>query len=208
MTATARVTWQAAPSAAPPRSSWKPSARSMPELAAPHRAMASAYCGSRAFAGPGRCAVVSVGTDAFADAPLPVDTGHVLELRPNCECCDRDLDPASPDVLICTYECTWCRDCAENILHGVCPNCGGELVRRPIRPGPSAHGRPAVDQEGYPTRMRPVSVRSSSRHLTVCGPSAHGSAGSRPPACLAAKITAQAGAWSTRGPQGVRSDSG
>src|SRR4029077_12279223 len=68
------------------------------------------------------------------DAPLPADTGHVLELRPNCECCDRDLDPASPDVLICTYECTWCRDCAENILHGVCPNCGGELVRRPIRP--------------------------------------------------------------------------
>jgi hypothetical protein len=67
-------------------------------------------------------------------APLPTDTGDVLELRPNCECCDRDLDPASPDVLICTYECTWCRDCAENVLHGVCPNCGGELVRRPIRP--------------------------------------------------------------------------
>jgi uncharacterized protein len=62
------------------------------------------------------------------------DTGRVLELRPNCECCDRDLDPASPDVLICTYECTWCRDCAEHVLHGVCPNCGGELVRRPIRP--------------------------------------------------------------------------
>jgi uncharacterized protein len=58
----------------------------------------------------------------------------VLELRPNCECCDRDLDPASPDVLICTYECTWCRDCADGILHGLCPNCGGELVRRPIRP--------------------------------------------------------------------------
>jgi uncharacterized protein len=65
---------------------------------------------------------------------LPADTDQVLELRPNCECCDRDLDPASPDVLICTYECTWCRDCAENVLKGVCPNCGGELVRRPIRP--------------------------------------------------------------------------
>jgi len=61
-------------------------------------------------------------------------TGRVLELRPNCECCDRDLDPASPDVFICTYECTWCRDCAENVLHGSCPNCGGELVRRPVRP--------------------------------------------------------------------------
>jgi uncharacterized protein len=58
----------------------------------------------------------------------------MLELRPNCECCDRDLDPASPDVLICTYECTWCRDCAETILHGICPNCGGELVRRRHRP--------------------------------------------------------------------------
>lgn len=71
--------------------------------------------------------------------PLPVrallaDTGLVLELRPNCECCDRDLDPASPDVFICTYECTWCYDCAENVLRGICPNCGGELVRRPIRP--------------------------------------------------------------------------
>ena len=58
----------------------------------------------------------------------------MLELRPNCECCDRDLPPESPDALICTYECTWCRDCAENVLHGTCPNCGGNLERRPIRP--------------------------------------------------------------------------
>jgi hypothetical protein len=65
---------------------------------------------------------------------LPADTHRVLELRPNCECCDRNLDPASPDVFICSYECTWCRACAENVLHGVCPNCGGGLVRRPIRP--------------------------------------------------------------------------
>jgi len=56
----------------------------------------------------------------------------MLEIRPSCECCDRDLAPTSTDVLICTYECTWCRDCAENVLHGVCPNCGGELVRRPV----------------------------------------------------------------------------
>ena len=58
----------------------------------------------------------------------------MLELRPNCECCDRDLDPASPDTFVCSYECTWCRDCAENVLYGTCPNCGGELVRRPRRP--------------------------------------------------------------------------
>jgi uncharacterized protein len=58
----------------------------------------------------------------------------MLELRPNCECCDRDLPPESPDAMICTYECTWCRDCAENVLHGVCPNCGGNFEGRPVRP--------------------------------------------------------------------------
>jgi hypothetical protein len=58
----------------------------------------------------------------------------MLELRPNCECCDKDLPPASLEARICTYECTFCADCAENRLHGICPNCSGELVRRPVRP--------------------------------------------------------------------------
>ncbi|MEO8103488.1 MAG: DUF1272 domain-containing protein [Betaproteobacteria bacterium] len=58
----------------------------------------------------------------------------MLQLRPNCECCDRDLPPESADALICTFECTFCRDCAENTLRGTCPNCGGELLARPRRP--------------------------------------------------------------------------
>jgi hypothetical protein len=58
----------------------------------------------------------------------------MLELRPNCECCGKDLPPAATDAMICTYECTFCRDCVENKLHGICPNCGGNLVARPIRP--------------------------------------------------------------------------
>jgi hypothetical protein len=58
----------------------------------------------------------------------------MLELRPNCECCDRDLPPESRDAVICTFECTFCTDCAETKLGGICPNCGGDLVRRPIRP--------------------------------------------------------------------------
>jgi hypothetical protein len=57
-----------------------------------------------------------------------------LEIRPNCELCDRDLPPQSYDARICTYECTWCADCADRVLMNVCPNCGGELVRRAIRP--------------------------------------------------------------------------
>ena len=58
----------------------------------------------------------------------------LLELRPNCECCDRDLPPSAPDAMICSFECTFCRACAEGSLEGRCPNCGGELVRRPVRP--------------------------------------------------------------------------
>ena len=58
----------------------------------------------------------------------------MLELRPNCECCDRDLPPESREARICTFECTFCADCAENTLGGICPNCGGDLIARPIRP--------------------------------------------------------------------------
>ena len=58
----------------------------------------------------------------------------MLTLRPNCECCDRDLPPDSLDARICTFECTFCADCASREFGGLCPNCGGELVRRPVRP--------------------------------------------------------------------------
>ena len=58
----------------------------------------------------------------------------MLELRPNCECCDRDLQPDSELARICTFECTFCADCAENRFGGRCPNCGGDFTRRPIRP--------------------------------------------------------------------------
>jgi uncharacterized protein len=58
----------------------------------------------------------------------------MLQLRPNCECCDKELPPNGPDTRICTYECTFCTDCVENVLSNVCPNCGGGFSPRPIRP--------------------------------------------------------------------------
>lgn len=58
----------------------------------------------------------------------------MLELRPNCELCDKDLAPDAPDARICTYECTFCAACVEDVLHDVCPNCGGGFQPRPIRP--------------------------------------------------------------------------
>ena len=57
----------------------------------------------------------------------------MLQLRPNCECCTRDLAPESVEARICSFECTFCVHCASRVLHGQCPNCGGELVRRPRR---------------------------------------------------------------------------
>jgi hypothetical protein len=57
-----------------------------------------------------------------------------LELRPNCEHCDKDLPPASREARICSYECTFCAECVETKLQNVCPNCGGGFAPRPIRP--------------------------------------------------------------------------
>lgn len=67
----------------------------------------------------------------------------MLALRPNCEHCDRDLPPGDRAARICTYECTFCANCAEELLRGVCPNCGGELVARPIRPAVLLEATPA-----------------------------------------------------------------
>ena len=58
----------------------------------------------------------------------------MLELRPNCEYCDKDLPPDATDARICSYECTFCAECVENVLLDVCPNCGGGFASRPIRP--------------------------------------------------------------------------
>ena len=57
-----------------------------------------------------------------------------LQLRPNCEYCDKDLPPGSTEARICSYECTFCAECLETRLHNVCPNCGGGFTPRPIRP--------------------------------------------------------------------------
>ncbi|MCH8030973.1 MAG: DUF1272 domain-containing protein, partial [Bacteroidetes bacterium] len=58
----------------------------------------------------------------------------MLELRPNCECCNCDLPPDSVEAMICSFECTFCRSCVEEPLDYTCPNCGGCFVPRPIRP--------------------------------------------------------------------------
>ena len=78
-----------------------------------------------------------------------------LELRPNCEYCDRDLPPDSGLARICSFECTFCADCVEHRVKNVCPNCGGGFVPRPIRP--MREWRPGVSvatRPGSSTRKR------------------------------------------------------
>lgn len=70
----------------------------------------------------------------------------MLQLRPNCECCDQDLPPDSTLAMICSFECTFCASCATGVLRGRCPNCGGELVRRPVRPAGKLREFPASRQ--------------------------------------------------------------
>ncbi len=67
-------------------------------------------------------------------------------LRPGSECCDRDLPADSLEARICSFECTFCAACAKGLLAGLCPNCGGELVRRPVRPAARLQRAPAATQ--------------------------------------------------------------
>ncbi len=81
----------------------------------------------------------------------------MLQLRPNCEYCDKPLPPDAGDARICTYECTFCADCVETLLDNVCPNCGGGFVPRPIRP--RTEHRPGVSLAKQPASTQPVHLK-------------------------------------------------
>jgi hypothetical protein len=82
-----------------------------------------------------------------------------LELRPNCEYCDRDLPPDATTARICSYECTFCSECVETKLFDVCPNCGGGFVPRPIRP--ATEWRPGLSVSKRPPRATRVHLSYS-----------------------------------------------
>ena len=75
--------------------------------------------------------------------------GVMLQLRPNCERCDRDLPPESTEARICSFECTFCSSCATTSLGNACPNCSGELVARPRRPAAALARHPASTERVF-----------------------------------------------------------
>jgi hypothetical protein len=78
----------------------------------------------------------------------------MLELRPTCEQCNKPLPPNALDARICSYECTYCANCAEHILDNVCPNCGGGFMPRPIRPATHWKGNNWLGNDPASTAVR------------------------------------------------------
>lgn len=82
----------------------------------------------------------------------------MLALRPTCENCNKQLPPSSTEAMICSFECTFCARCVADILHDVCPNCGGNFAPRPIRPATPWHGTAYLGQHPASTSVihRPI----------------------------------------------------
>jgi hypothetical protein len=95
----------------------------------------------------------------------------MLELRPSCEHCNKALPPASSEARICSFECTFCADCADGLLGNVCPNCGGGFVPRPVRPAQDRKGGNFLGR--YPAattvRHRPVDAAAHAALLAAVG---------------------------------------
>jgi uncharacterized protein len=92
----------------------------------------------------------------------------MLELRPTCENCNKALPPHSTDARICSYECTFCADCVDHILHNVCPNCGGGFAPRPNRPARNWKGDNYLSKYPASTKVkhRPVNREEHERFST------------------------------------------
>ncbi|HKA52041.1 MAG TPA: DUF1272 domain-containing protein [Candidatus Binatia bacterium] len=89
----------------------------------------------------------------------------MLELRPTCEHCNKALPPDSPEARICSFECTFCATCVDNILGNVCPNCGGGFAPRPIRPSKNRKGDNFLGTypAGTKVKHRPVDLEAHSQ---------------------------------------------
>ncbi len=87
----------------------------------------------------------------------------MLELRPSCEHCDKALPYNAPDAMICTFECTYCANCVENILHEICPNCGGGFEKRPARPETLLEKYPVSTTRVY----KPVNIKAHKKKHNI-----------------------------------------
>jgi uncharacterized protein len=93
----------------------------------------------------------------------------MLELRPSCEHCNKALPPDSTEAMICTFECTFCKDCVNDVLQNVCPNCGGGFSPRPVRPANNLRNDNYLGKYPASTKVRHQPVDVESHHQFVLG---------------------------------------
>ena len=72
----------------------------------------------------------------------------MLEMRPDCERCGTDLPADLHGAFICSFECTFCAECADE-MDERCPNCGGELMDRPTRTGKALKRHPGSAERKF-----------------------------------------------------------
>ncbi|MEE9361144.1 MAG: DUF1272 domain-containing protein [Cellulophaga sp.] len=85
----------------------------------------------------------------------------MLEIRPNCEHCNKKLPNITTEAMICSFECTYCTECALEIFENVCPSCSGNFVKRPIRPEKKIEKYPAsIKQIFKPKDLEKAKINS------------------------------------------------
>lgn len=89
----------------------------------------------------------------------------MLEIRPNCELCDCDLPPNAGNAMICSYECTYCAECVQDVLENACPKCGGGFQPRPIRPAQT--WREGLGLQSHPASTKRVHSKFSSKEIAA-----------------------------------------
>ena len=91
----------------------------------------------------------------------------MLAIRPNCEHCGKDLPNTSTEAMICSFECTYCQDCAKHVFKNVCPSCGGNFVSRPIRPQVMLRKYPASTERVYDPKDLSKAQKLIDRYINI-----------------------------------------
>lgn len=91
----------------------------------------------------------------------------MLEIRPNCEHCNKDLPNTSTNAMICSYECTYCKHCALEVFENVCPSCSGNFVQRPIRPKKEIESHPALTKRIFKPKDLEKAKRNSDQFKSI-----------------------------------------
>ncbi|WP_405568180.1 DUF1272 domain-containing protein [Polaribacter sp. Asnod6-C07] len=91
----------------------------------------------------------------------------MLEIRPNCEHCNKDLPNTSTDAMICSFECTYCKTCAIEIFKNVCPSCAGNFVERPIRPSKMIEKYPTSKEKIFKPKDLKAAKLNSNKYFNI-----------------------------------------